>query len=133
MSQKNKEEPIKAYMGPDTIFNGSLRFEGTVRIDGKFEGEVITNDTLIVGETGNLSADITAGTVICKGRIQGTILAAQKVEMHASSLIAGNIKTPGLSMELGAVLDGNCDMSGKESKIIKLKPADKEGTATAQG
>lgn len=132
MGQKNKEEPIKAYMGPDTIFDGSLSFDGTVRIDGKFRGEVITSDTLIVGETGDLSADITAGIVICKGKIQGTILAAQRVEMHASSRVTGNIKTPGLLMELGAILDGNCDMSDKEPKIVKLKnAAEKGGTAAA--
>ena len=68
MKKENAE--IKAYMGEDTVFNGSLNFDGTVRIDGKFEGQVVTDDTLIVGETGHLIAEISAGTIICMGRIE---------------------------------------------------------------
>ena len=124
MAQKKGEEPIKAYMGEDTTFSGTLNFEGIVRIDGKFEGEVVTNDVLIVGETGELNADITAGIVVCKGKITGSIVAAEKVEMHANSRITGNVKCPALQIELGAILDGHCDMSGKEPKIVKLKQVD---------
>ncbi|PIQ96637.1 MAG: hypothetical protein COV67_08485 [Nitrospinae bacterium CG11_big_fil_rev_8_21_14_0_20_56_8] len=128
MSQKKGDKTtIKAYMGEDTVFNGSLTFEGTVRIDGKFEGKVNTNDTLIVGETGSLSAEIIAGTVICKGRIEGAILAAERVELHSTGRVVGNIKSPALSIELGGILDGNCDMTGKDKKIIKLvKTEEKE-------
>ena len=126
MAQKKGEESIKAYMGEDTTFSGTLNFEGIVRIDGKFEGEVVTNDVLIVGETGELSADITAGIVVCKGQITGSIVAAEKVEMHANSRITGNVKCPALQIELGAILDGHCDMSGKEPKIVKLKKVDEK-------
>ncbi|MCH8157504.1 MAG: polymer-forming cytoskeletal protein [Nitrospinae bacterium] len=120
MGPKKEESSIKAYMGEDTVFKGTLSFEGTVRIDGKFEGQVKTKDTLIIGETGDVAAEIIAGTVICKGRIRGTIVASQRVEMHASSKVVGNVQTPALNIELGAILDGNCNMSGKEGKIIKL-------------
>ena len=133
MIPKKKESSIKAYMGEYTVFKGALSFEGTVRIDGKFEGQVHTTDTLIIGETGDIAADIEAGMVICKGKMKGTIIAAQKVEMHTSSRITGNVKTPALNIELGAVLVGNCDMSGKEDKkIIKLvkdEEKDKEVSA----
>ena len=118
MKKDNAE--IKAYMGEDTVFNGSLTFDGTVRIDGKFEGQVITEDTLIVGETGHLMAEISAGTVICMGRVEGTIVASKKVEIHSTSKILGNIKSPAIDIELGGILDGNCDMTGKETKIIPL-------------
>ncbi len=133
MIPKKKESSIKAYMGEYTVFKGALSFEGTVRIDGKFEGQVHTTDTLIIGGTGDIVADIEAGTVICKGKVKGTIIAAQKIEMHASSKIMGNVQTPALNIEPGAVLDGNCDMSGKEGKkIIKLIKEDgKEKGASA--
>ena len=111
---------IKAYMGEDAVFNGTLNFDGTVRIDGKFEGKVITEDTLIIGETGHLMAEISAGTVICMGRVEGTIVASKKVEIHSTSKILGNIKSPAIDIELGGILDGNCDMTGKETKIIPL-------------
>ena len=115
MLQKKEESPIKAYLGVDALFKGSLNFEGTVRIDGKFEGQVHTKDTLVIGETGDIEADIEAGTVICKGKMRGTILAAKKIEMHPSSKIIGNVQTPALNIELGAVLMGKCNMSGGES------------------
>ena len=127
---KKEDKQIKAYMGEDTVFNGSLTFEGTVRIDGKFEGQVHTDDTLIVGETGHLMAEISAGTGICMGRVEGTIMASKKVEIHANSRVVGNVKSPALYIELGGILDGSCDMTGKESKIIPLvKTEEKEKKA----
>ena len=126
-NMKKDDAQIKAYMGEDTVFNGSLTFDGTVRIDGKFEGQVITDDTLIVGETGHLVAEISAGTVICMGRVEGTVMASKKVEIHSTSKVVGNVKSPDLYIELGGVLDGTCDMTGKESKIIPLvKTEEKE-------
>jgi len=120
---KKNDAEIKAYMGEDTIFNGLLNFTGTVRIDGKFEGQVITEDTLIIGETGHLTAEISAGTVICMGYVEGTVM-AQKVEIHSTSKVVGSIKSPALHIELGGVFDGTCDMTGKETKIIPLVKAE---------
>ena len=121
MLKKKEEALIKAYLGVDALFKGTLSFDGTVRIDGKFEGEINTGDTLIIGETGDIVANINAGTLICKGRMKGSIVASNRVEMHNSSKIIGNIQTPALNIELGAVLDGNCDMTGRDDKKkIKL-------------
>jgi cytoskeletal protein CcmA (bactofilin family) len=123
---KKDDAQIKAYMGEDTVFNGSLTFDGTVRIDGKFEGQVITEDTLIIGETGQLQAEISAGTVVCMGSVKGTIVASKKVEIHSTSKIVGNVKSPALYIELGGELDGNCEMTGKESKVIPLVKEEKD-------
>ena len=126
-NMKTDDDQIKAYMGKDTVFNGSLNYDGTVRIDGKFDGKVLTEDTLIIGETGPLLAEISAGTVICMGRVEGTIVASKKVEIHSTSKVLGNIKSPAIDIELGGILDGNCDMSGKETKVIPLvKTEEKE-------
>lgn len=116
MASKPDEKTIKAYMGEDTIFNGSLTFDGAVRIDGKFEGQVKTNDTLIVGETGELNADVTAGVLISKGKITGTIIATERVEIHSSSKVVGNIRTPSLIVEIGAIFDGHVDMTSTDGK-----------------
>jgi cytoskeletal protein CcmA (bactofilin family) len=120
------EEQIKAYMGEDIVFNGSLTFEGTVRIDGKFEGQVITEDTLIISETGHLKAEVFAGTVVCMGRVEGTVVASKKVEIHSTSKVVGNVKSPAVYIELGGVLDGSCDMTEKESKVVPLVKEEKE-------
>ena len=133
LKMKIEDDQIKAYMGEDTVFKGSLNFDGTVRIDGKFEGQVLTDDTLIIGATGHLIAEITAGTIICMGRIEGTLLASKKVEIHANSRVIGNIKSPALYVELGGVLDGTCNMTGKETKITRLvKVEEKENKISSQ-
>jgi len=121
MLQKKEELSIKAYLGSDALFKGTLSFEGTVRIDGRFEGTVQTNDTLVIGETGDMQADIDVGILVCKGKLKGTVVASKKIEMHPASKITGNVKTPAVSIELGAVLDGQLNMTGRESdKIIEL-------------
>ena len=123
MTTKNNVEnikDIKAYLGEDTVFSGTLSFNGVVRIDGKMDGEVHTDDTLIVGENGVLEADISAGTVICRGKIKGTIKASKRIEIHTNSEVVGNISAPALLVENGAIFDGSCDMTGSENKIIKL-------------
>ena len=121
MLQKNEELPIKAYLGSDALFKGTLRFEGTVRIDGKFEGQVSTNDTLVIGETGDMKADVKVGTLICKGQLQGLVVASKTIELHSASKIQGDIQTPALSIALGAVLDGHLNMTeGESKKIVNL-------------
>ena len=133
MLQKKDNAAIKAYLGVDALFKGTLSFDGTVRIDGKFEGNVDTSDTLVIGETGDVLADVKAGTVICKGKMKGTIVASKKIEMHPSSKIIGNIHTPALNIELGAVLDGICDMTGKgDRKILKLIKDEKQTSNQSQ-
>ena len=132
-NMKKYDEQIKAYMGKDTVFKGSLTFDGTVRIDGKFEGKVITEDTLVVGETGHLVAEISAGTVICMGRVEGTIIASKKIEIHSSSKVIGNVQSPALYIELGGVMDGTCHMDEKQTKIIPLvKTEEKENKSINQ-
>ena len=121
MLQKKDELPIKAYLGADALFKGALTFEGTVRIDGKFEGVVNTKDTLVIGETGDMRADVEVGTLVCKGSLKGTVVASKKIEMHPASKITGNVQTPAVNIELGAVLDGHLNMTGRTSeKIINL-------------
>ena len=130
---KKDDEQIKAYMGKDTVFKGSLTFDGTVRIDGNFEGKVITEDTLVVGETGHLVAEISAGTVICMGRVEGTVIASKKIEIHSSSKVIGNVQSPALYIELGGVMDGTCHMDEKQTKIIPLvKTEEKENKSINQ-
>ena len=118
MLQKNEELPIKACLGSDALFKGTLSFEGTVRIDGKFEGKVNTAGTLVIGETGDMQADLDVGTLVCKGKLNGAVVASKKIEMHPASRITGNIQTPALSIELGAVLDGHLKMTERENKKV---------------
>lgn len=128
MAQKKDDAHLKAYMGEDAVFNGSLTFEGTVRIDGRFEGQVTTKDTLVIGESGRIIADINAGTIICKGKVEGNLIASQRVELHSTSQVVGVVKTPSLFVEVGGILDGECDMSSQGNKVVELRKNEETGT-----
>ena len=96
--------------GSKAAFKGELNFKNTLCIGGKFEGKLTTGDKLIVAEEGVVQADIEAGTVICKGRIRGNITASQKVEIHSTGKILGDVLSPALMIELGAVFNGKSYM-----------------------
>ncbi len=101
---------IKAFLGEGTEFKGVLSFQGTVRIDGRLEGEVVGDELLIVGENGVVRADMEVGSLVSSGRIEGNIRAKKRVELLASSTVIGQISTPCLVVMEGAMLNGTCDM-----------------------
>ena len=101
---------LNAFLGEGTSFKGTLTFEGTVRIDGRLEGEIFTKDTLVVGEGAQVSAAIHAGVVVISGTVHGNITAERKIEIHASGRLFGNISTPSLVIEEGVLFEGSCTM-----------------------
>jgi len=113
MSSKNIESSEQTFLGKDAAFKGELSFQGTLCIDGKFEGQIITSDTLIITQDGIIEANIQAGTVICEGLVKGNIVASTKVELRPNSNVIGDVQSPSLIIEVGAKLDGKCDMSNK--------------------
>lgn len=109
---------IKAFLGEGTEFKGILCFQGTVRIDGRLEGEVIGDELLIVGEGGVLRAKVQVGSLISNGRIEGSIRAKKRVELLASSTVVGEINTPCLVVMEGATLNGTCDMGALGEALV---------------
>ena len=100
------ESKTVTVIGSKAVFKGELNFKNTLRIDGKFEGKVKTSGELIAAEEANILAEIEAGIVICKGKIRGNIVASQRVEIHSTGKIIGDVHTPALKVELGAVMLG---------------------------
>jgi len=100
------ESKTVTFLGSKAVFKGLLDFKNTLCIDGEFEGKLTTCDKLIVAEEGVVQADIEAGTVICKGKIRGNIIASQKVEIHSTGKILGDVHAPAIMIELGAVMLG---------------------------
>ena len=108
---------LNALLGKGSEFEGKLTFEGSVRIDGKFSGEILSNDTLIIGEGAKVKAEITVGTVVIHGQVLGNIRANQAVEIHAPGRLKGNIVTPVLQIERGVIFEGNCVMENTRDKM----------------
>jgi len=101
---------LNALLGRGSEFEGKLTFEGTVRIDGKFTGTIVTGDVLVVGEGAKLSAEISCGTIIVHGEVNGNIRAKSAVELHHPAKMRGNIETPSLMVEKGVLFEGQCKM-----------------------
>ena len=101
---------LNAFLGEGTSFKGILTFEGTVRIDGRFTGTIVTSDTLVVGEGAQVSAEITCGTIIVHGAVTGNVKASVAVELHPPARVTGNIETPALLVVKGVSFNGQCKM-----------------------
>src|SRR5215475_6597530 len=103
---------LNALLGKGSEFEGKLTFEGQVRIDGKFTGQIFTKDTLVIGDGAKVNAEINAGTVIVNGVVEGNIRATQTIELHTPGRVKGNMETPSLSIDKGVMFEGSCKMDG---------------------
>ncbi|PNU20439.1 hypothetical protein C2E25_07500 [Geothermobacter hydrogeniphilus] len=103
---------IKAFLGPGSQFEGKLLFDEIVRLDGRFSGEIVSKDTLIVGQEAEIEAEVTVGTLILSGRFKGNIKAGCKVDLRAPARVEGNIETPVLVVEEGVTLNSTLHMDG---------------------
>lgn len=122
--------PIRAFLGEGTEFEGLLSFEGTVRVDGSFKGEIQTENCLIVGETALIQAEVNVGNLIVMGRLVGNVTATQRIEMAASAHIKGDLHTPSLIMQEGAILEGNIHMDKSVGKkVVNLQEVRTESSA----
>jgi tetratricopeptide (TPR) repeat protein len=113
-------QSLNSFFGEGTFMKGILKFNGALRFDGKFEGEIITNDTFIIGKTGVINANISTGSLFNSGEVAGNVSAGQKIAIHSEGKLLGNIRTPILHIEEGAQFDGNCEMQrdGKERTAV---------------
>lgn len=96
---------------------GRLTFGGTLILNGKFQGEISSPDTLIVGEAGNLRADVRVGVAIISGQIEGQITALERVELRGNAQIRGDIVTPMLVLDKGVIFNGHCKMKGEDLQV----------------
>jgi cytoskeletal protein CcmA (bactofilin family) len=111
---------LNALLGRGSEFDGKLAFEGTVRIDGTFTGEITTSDTLIVGDGAKVTAEVTCGTILVHGEVTGNIRATQAVELHKPARVKGDITTPLLTVERGVVWSGRSQM--EETAMGRIVP-----------
>jgi len=120
---------ITALLGRGTRFEGKLYFEGRVRIDGIFKGEIKSDDTLIIGDGAEVHAEIDVATVIVRGgAVHGNVRATQAIEIHAPGKLIGNIHSPSVFIERGVEFQGSCRMDPTDAGA----PADEPRPARDQ-
>ncbi len=115
-------------LGKGTDFKGVVNFDGTVRVDGRVEGEIHTTGTLIVGEHAVIEGIVCAGVLMNSGKINGTITAIEKIQILKPGVLVGDIRTPVIAIEEGSRFHGMCDMgahlwSGERALSVNVAPS----------
>ena len=111
LGRQEATEDVSAFVGKGVEFKGTISYNGTVRIDGSLDGEIHTDGVLLVGEEAVITAKVTAGTIVCKGKITGDVVAKEKIKLRAPAIVNGGIKTPMLSIEEGVLFNGTLEMT----------------------
>ena len=117
---------LTAFIDQGSEFEGKLSFRDTVRIDGRFRGEISSENTLIVGESGEIDASIRSNTIAISGTVMGDVIAERKVVLHKTARVEGNVETASIAIEEGAILNGQVKMvpaGGKKDASLKAVPS----------
>ena len=132
LGQSNSTAALNALLGAGSVFEGKLHFEGQVRIDGTFTGEITTTDLLIIGEGAKVSATINCGSVEIKGDINGNVNASDSIVLRATARVQADIYAPSLVIDKGAVFEGNSRMTGGARAMVTVASADRRDRKKAK-
>lgn len=113
------------YLGTDTIYEGKLSFKGTVRVEGRFTGEIESDGTLNVGKDAHVQGTLNVGELLLSGHFNGEVTAKRRVVIYASGVLEGSIYTPSLLTEEGGIIEGQIAMR-KPAKPAREEPKKSE-------
>ncbi len=126
MARDIKEGRLSGYVGNGTILTGETNFQSMLRVDGHLTGKVVSeNGTLVIGTDGRVDADIEVLSAVVNGTVNGDVVASERVELGRASKVVGNITTPQIVIEPGAIFEGSCHM-------LKARDAKEEREAQAR-
>lgn len=109
VARMKKQDKIITFLGKNTRFEGHLTFQGAIRIDGEFVGEIEAPEgNLIIGEGAKVESEIHVASVIISGEVRGNISADKKIEVLVPGKVTGNIQAPSVMVQEGVVFSGNC-------------------------
>ena len=112
MARDLKDGTLSGFMGAGIELKGEANFKGLMRVDGHFNGKITSEGgRLIVSDNGVVDADVSVGVAQILGTVNGDVVASQKIELGRTAKVVGNIQTPELTIEQGAVFEGNCRMA----------------------
>ena len=117
-------EDLNGFLDEGTEFSGELRFRDVLRIDGRAKGRIVSDNTLIIGETGQVDAEIDCGVVSIRGRVSGQVRGRQRIELLSGCRVQASLVAPKLLIEDGAFFQGDCQM-GEPPEGAALNPGDR--------
>ncbi len=117
---------LDTYIGEDTSFDGIVTSSKSLTIFGGVKGTIECQGRVVVGQTGNVEADIVADDVAVSGKVVGNVTAKSKLEVTSTGIIQGDVKTARLIMEDGGKLDGHCEMLSDGKSTVAKEPKTEE-------
>ncbi|MEW6556251.1 MAG: polymer-forming cytoskeletal protein [Elusimicrobiota bacterium] len=108
---------IETIIAEGATVKGDISSEGTIRLDGVIEGHILEAEGVVIGKTGKVKGDLTAESVVVGGEISGNVVASNNLELLSTAKVFGDIQAQTLSIHEGAVFEGKCTMSKKETNI----------------
>jgi cytoskeletal protein CcmA (bactofilin family) len=130
--KKSDDEEVKAFLGKGAEFTGKLMFNGSVRIDGDFKGNIFGSGTLVIGEGAVIEADIRVDSIMVSGNVLGRIDVKKKIQIYSTGKVTGDLNTPVFSVEEGAFFEGTCHMTHSEAQVHTL-PLEQTAAAGDKG
>ena len=128
-----KEGTLSGFVGGGTVVTGEANFKAMMRVDGHLSGRVSSSSgTLIVGANGKVDANIEVAVAVIHGTINGDIIATQRLELGRAAKVNGNIQTPSLIIEQGAVFEGTCKMVQMTAAADKAKKKEDQPLDTSR-
>jgi cytoskeletal protein CcmA (bactofilin family) len=121
-----KPRGLTAFIDEGSEIEGKYTFSGTALLNGTFKGEIVSTDTLIIGEKGIVNATIRAGVVVISGEVVGGLLATERVEMKKSARVFADVEAPVVVIEEGVLFEGHCRMTKErpaEAAPVREAPA----------
>ena len=108
---------LTALLGRGTLFEGKLHFEGRVRLDGVFRGEIRSEGVLIIGEGAHVEAEISVDTLIVKGgTLKGNVHARESIELYVPAQVTGQLRAPEVFMDKGVQFSGECTIESRSAE-----------------
>jgi len=111
---------LSGFLDVGSAFKGDLSFKETLRIDGKFEGKIRAGNTLVIGESAEVDAEIDVRNVSVSGHLRGTVLGAERVELLGTARCEGDLNTKVLMVKEGALFEGQCSMKTGAAKAPRV-------------
>ena len=128
MKKTGARGDLNGFLDAGSFIEGALHFEDTFRLDGRLKGSIVSRGDLVVGEHGDVDAEIEVGRIFVSGTVRGNVLAHQRVEIAAGGKLLANLETPSLVVEDGATLQGQCNMSARSAEAAS-RPAQQRAEA----
>ena len=123
MLGKNMEDresgDLNTFLGKGSAVEGTIKVQGTLRVDGRVKGQVSATDSLVIGKEGEIEGEVRVKNAIVGGRIKGKVFASGKVVLEAKSTFHGELKTSKLVIDEGAIFEGMCSMTD-DGKMLAL-------------